>query len=73
VPKTLDIKNTCDIIGSEFSDGTGTRNNDQRTLEMGKKTIPLPIVHSIFNHFPNKRRNKGLLAHIRNQAMFVAL
>jgi hypothetical protein len=41
VLKTLDIRDTCDMVGSEFSDGTGTRNNDQKTLEMGKSIISL--------------------------------
>jgi hypothetical protein len=56
--KKLDIKDTCGIVGSEFSDGTGTRNNDQRTLKVDKRAIPLSIVHSMLNCFPDKRRNR---------------
>jgi hypothetical protein len=54
----LYIKDICDIDGSEFSDGAGTRNNDQRTLEVGKSTIPLSIIHSIFHCFRDKGRNR---------------
>jgi hypothetical protein len=51
-------KDTCDIDGSEFSDGTGMRNNDQTILEVGKSIIYLFIVHSVFDRFPDERRNK---------------
>jgi hypothetical protein len=56
----LDIKDIYDMVGSEFSDGMRTRNNDQRTSKVGKNTICLSFVHSIFNRFPEKRRNRVL-------------